>query len=245
MRTRGFTQKKYHLENNLWVCGFQSVYNTYDETIEHSEFQKYKDKPRYLEIITELCCSFLGSYEMIPIEIIGNFNGFEEDDLPDEPGWFLGICAKSKFLEEETANTKKYNGPGKDWYKEAMLWWYENEDPKRYDLLKLATGYANYAVRERNKKLIDMCRYQTNCQTLNESVVRYIVKTYNPNRLISFIEGMNPMELYFLMYFIDDSNFDNFLEYHHSPNPEMRERYDYKRHLEIAAVIDKEIAKYK
>ncbi|KAA6355921.1 MAG: hypothetical protein EZS28_048551, partial [Streblomastix strix] len=111
MRTRGFTQKKYHLDNNLWVCGFRSACDTYDETMEYYNFQKMHDNPKYKEIITELTCSFYGSYEMIPLEIIGNFAGFVEDDMPKEPGWFLGICAKSLFLEQETAHTKTDNGP--------------------------------------------------------------------------------------------------------------------------------------
>jgi hypothetical protein len=248
---RGTTQKKFHLDRNLWVCGFRSACDTYDETREYYKLDKLKENPRFTEIYTELCCSFTGSYDMIPIEIIGNFHGFEEDDFPDESGWYLAICAKSAFMEETGPYTKTYNGPDMEWFKDAMLWWYENEPDQTGSLRRLANSYVNYCIRDRNKELLELCKYNTNQGTLNESITNYILTKYSPNNLIDFVNKMDSRDLYILYYFIDCSNFDYYLEYLARYEKEEKEgtlsnerRYDHKRHTQIAEMIDKEMIKY-
>jgi hypothetical protein len=243
-RTRGFTDKRYHLDGNLWVAGFRSVCDTYDETMEHYEFQKYKDNPRYLEIVTELCCSFLGSVDMIPIDIIGNFAGFEEDDMPKDPGWFLGICAKSNFIEEESAYTKKFNGPTLEWYKDAMIWWWKNEPHRTGDLESLAIAYTNYCIRERNGELMKICKFQTNFQNLNESIVRYILQVYTPYNLMALVNNMPNLEAFFLFYFAEATGLEYYREYVENEHTSENNKYTHGLQTKLVETINNEMKKY-
>jgi hypothetical protein len=251
MRTRGVSEKKYHIDKNLWVRGFRSMCDDYDETVKHYEFDKFRENPRYLEIVIELRCSYTGNYNMIPIDIIGSFKGFEEDDMPDEPGWFLGILAKSAFVEETSEHSRNYFGPDKDWFLDAMLWWDKNEPYKFGDLCHLANNYVNLAVTERNLKLMKLCKYSANHTTLNENITSYILTKYTVNGLIDFVNRMDARDLYLLYYLMDTSNFENYLEDSKLMLDskaacllDERRLYYNMRHTEIAEIIDTEMCKH-
>lgn len=218
MQVKGITEKKFHLENNLWVCGFRSMRTDYDETLDYYNIHKFRENPRFKEITIELNCSFHGRYAMIPVEVIDNFEGFEKDEIPNEPGWFLGIMATSQFLTNDSPHSRTFNGPYADWYRDAAFWWEENEkiDPTFFKLCELYAGdelsRITYNVR---RTISSVIRHSIN---FNSSLVREIVVLKGFDYLIDFIKSKNPLNLFHIFYVSELTDFNEVKRFEDSLN---------------------------